>query len=422
MPTPTITDIDAREILDCRLEPTLEVTVHTTQDSGCAAVPAGRSRGTYEAVDLRDQDERYAGRGVQTAVNNVTDHIAPELTDRPVTNQRAIDTLLRDLDGTPNSSNLGGNALTGVSLATLKAGAASRDQPLYQYLGGISATQLPVPVLDLIEGGELAGNPLTFQEHQIIPTQPDSFTDTIRKGAEIYSTLGDTLAADWGADALNVGFEGGYTPSMTDPRDAFDALLTAIDDAGYADEFALGIDAAATHLYDSDTDTYTIQDETFTPDELLEFYQELAADYPLISIEDPFHDDDFARTADLTNSLDIQIIGDDLFVSHSDRVQRGIKQDAANALLLKVNQVGTVSEAADAAEMATQNGYAVQVSERSGQTADTWLADLAVGLSAGQIKTGVTRSERTAQYNRLLAIEADLGTSASIGVPGLAPN
>jgi len=406
--------VDAREILDCRLEPTLRVTVETASGRGRADVPCGRSRGEHEAVDLRDGDDRYDGLGVRTAVSNVTDTIAPALTGRDALEQRAIDRTLLDLDGTADKSALGGNALTGVSLAVLKAAADSVDLPLYRYVGGADAAVLPIPFFDLIEGGELASSGLAFQEHQIVPVGADSVAEAVRMSAEVYYELGDLLAERHGEASRNVGFEGGYTPiDVTDPRDAFDLELAAIEECGYDDEFVLAADVAASHFYDEATGTYELMDRRFDRDELLEFYEELTSTYPVVSLEDPLDEADFEGFAELTERLDVQIIGDDLFVTNPERLRTGIDRGAANALLLKINQVGTVSEALDAAATADRHGYAVQVSERSGQTADTWLADLAVGLNAGQIKTGVSRSERTEQYNRLLEIEADHGGATS---------
>lgn len=408
--------VTAREILDNRLEPTLRVTVETIDVRAVADVPCGRSRGDAEAVDLRDGTERYGGLGVQTAIENVEAEIAPKLRGRDVTAQRAIDEFLVELDGTENRSNLGGNALTGVSLAVLKAGAAASDTPLYRYVGGAGAHALPVPFFDLIEGGELAGGSLPFQEHQIVPLGADSFAEAVRYCAEVYYELGEILEAEYGRTATNVGDEGGYVPiEIDDPREAFDLELRAIEECGYADEFALAADVAATHFYDAEEGTYSLSGEELDRDGLVSFYEELVDTYPIVSLEDPLAESDFEGFADLTERLDVQIVGDDLFVTNPSRVREGIERNAANALLVKVNQVGTVSEALDAARLARRNGYALQVSERSGQTADTWLADLAVGVNAGQIKTGVSRSERTEQYNRLFAIEAELGGAAEYG-------
>lgn len=409
-----IASVGAREILDCRLEPTLQVTVRTAGGhEGRADVPAGRSTGRHEALDLRDGDDRYRGRGVREAVANVEDRIAPELEGRDVREQRAIDEALIDLDGTAQKSNLGGNAITGTSLAVLKAAAAVSEEPLYCTVIGGADPALPIPFLDVIEGGELAATNLAFQEHQLVPVGAETFADAIRMAAEVYYELGDLLAAEWGRPSRNVGVEGGYTPpDMADPRDAFDAMLAAVEEVGYDDAFVLAIDAAATHFYDPDDGRYTIMDQKLTREGLMDLYDDLASAYPLRSIEDPFYEDDFEGTAALTDALGIQIIGDDLFVTNPERLERGIDAGVANALLLKVNQVGTVTEAADAFRLATENGYHVQVSERSGQTPDTWLADLTVGLGAGQIKTGVSRGERTDQYNRLLRIEEELEPDA----------
>ncbi|MFB6192149.1 MAG: phosphopyruvate hydratase [Haloarculaceae archaeon] len=418
MPEPDtrIEAVRAMEILDNRLEPTLRVTVETPAGTGRADVPCGRSRGEHEAVDLRDGGDRYRGRGVETAVANVEEEIAPALAGRYVTDQRGIDAALVALDGTDRKERLGGNALVGVSLAVLKAGAAATGTPLYRYAGGADAHTLPVPFFDLIEGGELAGGELPFQEHQIVPVGADSFADAIEKSAEVYYELGEIVAAEYGDASLNVGDEGGYNPiGLDDPRDAFDLELRAIEELGYGDEFALAADVAASHLYDESSGAYLLAGEAYDRGELMDFYGDLVDAYPIVSIEDPLREDDFEGFAELTDRLDVQIVGDDLFATTPARLARGIEEGAANALLFKVNQVGTVTEALDAARTAARHGYAVQVSERSGQTADTWLADLAVALDCGQIKTGVARSERTEQYNRLLEIAADLGPAATYG-------
>jgi enolase len=405
----SIESVSALEIVDCRLEPTLRVTVRTEGGaSGTADVPCGRSTGAHEAVERRDGDERFDGKGVEEAVRIVDDEIGPTLAGRDVTEQRAIDRALVELDGTSDRSRLGGNATTGVSLATAVAAATAVGLPLYRYLGRADVGKLPMPLFDVIEGGELAESGLAFQEHQLIPVGADSFSEALRMSAETYAVLGDLLEETYDSRSRNVGVEGGYTPPLSDPRDAFDAALKAADRAGYGGEFALGLDAAATHCYDDRTETYRVLDEPFDRDELVEFYEDLVDAYPLVSIEDPLEENDFEGTAALTDAVDAQIVGDDLFVTDSDRLKRGIERSAGNALLLKVNQIGTLTEALEAADLARRNGYDVQVSERSGQTPDTWLAELAVGLSATQIKTGVTRGERTEQYNRLLEIERDL--------------
>jgi enolase len=299
------------------------------------------------------------------------------------------------------------------------AAADATGLPLYERVADVADCEgvtLPVPFLDVIEGGELAATDLDFQEHQLVPTGAGSFAEAIRMGAEVYYELGDRLAESYGRSSRNVGVEGGYTPpGMTDPREAFDAMLGAAEECGYGGSFALAVDAAATHFHDAGAGTYSLTGEPHTPGEMIDVYADLASAYPLESIEDPLDEADFGATAELTGRVDAQIVGDDLFVTNADRVERGIDAGAADALLFKINQVGTVTGAFDAAATAREGGYAVQVSERSGQTPDTWLADVAVGLDAGQIKTGVTRGERTEQYNRLLRIEERLGTAGTYG-------
>ncbi|MGQ9640428.1 MAG: phosphopyruvate hydratase [Candidatus Bathyarchaeia archaeon] len=410
-----IKTVRAREILDCRGEPTLQVEVITEGEfTGRADVPAGRSTGKYEALDLRDGDGRYGGRGVLKAIRNVNEIIQPALRGMEVTRQREIDELMIKLDGTENKSRLGANTLTGVSLAVARAAAKILGVPLYRYIGGPNVYIMPVPLLNYINGGKLAATELDFQEHIMIPVGPRTFSEAMRVSVEVYHELGKILVEKWGRHSLNVADEGGYTPpGMKDPREAFDAELAAAERLGYGGEFVLGLDAAASHLYDKKTGKYTLMGKEIRKEDLIEFYEDLVSTYPVQSIEDPLQEDDFEGFAELTRKLNIQIVGDDLFVTNIDRLRRGISVGAANTLLLKVNQVGTLSEALDAAEVAFRNRYGVQVSERSGQTEDVWLADLAVTLNAGQIKTGAPcRGERTAQYNRLFAIEEELGNLA----------
>jgi len=409
-----IKEVKAREVLDCRGDPTVEVEIVTKAGVlGRASVPSGRSTGKHEAFELRDGEKRYHGKGVLRAVRNVNEIIAPALKGKDVTKQREIDELMIELDGTENKSKLGANAIVGVSLAVAKTAANALGIPLYRYIGGMNAHILPVPVLDLIEGGKLAATSLDFQEHQVMPVGARTFSDAIRMGLEVYYELGKILVEKYGKHSLNVGVEGGYTPlGMKDPREALDLELKAIEELGYTKEFVLSLDCAATHLYNRDTRKYTLMGKELTREELIDFYKDLVSTYPIKSIEDPLEEEDFEGFAELTKALNIQIVGDDLFVTNVKRLRKGIEMKAANALLLKVNQIGTLSEALDAAELAFRNGYGVQVSERSGQTEDTWLADLTVGINAGQIKTGVTRSERTAQYNQLFRIEEELGSRA----------
>lgn len=408
-----INNIESREILDNRLEPTLRVTVETDQGIGIADVPAGRSRGSSEVTEIRDGGKRYNGKGVKQCVSNISEKIAPELEGNDVTNQKKIDNILIELDGTQSKSHLGGNTLTGVSLAVIKCGASVFNQPLYRYIGGVNAKTLPVPVFNMIEGGELSGSQLDFQEHQVIPVGASSFSEAVRCSAEIYYELGDIIESEFGQESLNVGDEGGYNPiGLDDPKDAFELELQAIEECGYEDNFALSIDAAASHFYQSDNQMYSVMDEKMNRGELIEFYQDIVDSYPIVSIEDPLEDEDFEGFKKITECLDIQIVGDDLFSTRPERLKQGIDMNAANCLLLKINQVGTFSEAIESAQTARNNGYNIQVSERSGQTPDTWLADISVGINSRQIKTGTARGERTEQYNRLLKIEDQLDKSA----------
>ena len=408
-----ITAVSGREIIDCRGYPTVQVDVWVKNIVlGRANVPCGRSKGRHEALELRDGGERYAGFGVKKAIDNVNKAIAPEVVGKDVRDQRRLDKLMIEMDSTQNKAKLGANAIVGVSLAIAKAAASSLRIPLYRYIN-TNAYILPVPVLDLIEGGMLAASELDFQEHQVIPVGAESFSEAIRMGMEVYYELGKILEEKWGSHSLNVGVEGGYTPpEMKDPREAFDAELLAIEKLGYKDKFVLSLDCAASHFFNRETGRYTLMGKEITREELMDFYKELVSSYPLQSIEDPLEEEDFDGFAELARTLNIQIIGDDLFVTNINRLRKGVEKGAANALLLKVNQIGTLSEALDAAQFAFKNGYGVQVSERSGQTEDTWLADLTVGLNAGQIKTGVARAERTSKYNRLLQIEEELGPVA----------
>ena len=408
-----ITAVKGREIIDCRGYPTVQVDVWVNNAVlGRANVPCGRSKGRHEAFELRDGGKRYAGFGVRKAIDNVNKVIAPEVVGKDVRDQRKLDKLMIAMDGTQNKAKLGANAIVGVSLAIAKAAACSLRIPLYRYIN-TNAHILPVPALDLIEGGMLAASELDFQEHLVIPVGAESFSEAIRMGMEVYYELGKILAEKWGKHSLNVGVEGGYTPpGMKDPREAFDAELLAIEKLGYGSKFVLGLDCAASHFYNRKTGRYTLMGKEITREELMDFYKELVSSYPLQSIEDPLEEEDFDGFAELARTLNIQIVGDDLFVTNINRLRKGVEKGAANALLLKVNQIGTLSEALDAAQFAFKNGYGVQVSERSGQTEDTWLADLTVGLNAGQIKTGVARAERTSKYNRLLQIEEELGPVA----------
>jgi len=413
----TISFVKGRWVLDSRGNPTVEAHVGTLGGgSGLAAVPAGASKGTHEAIELRDGDKHFRGKGVEKAVRNINDVIAKEIIGLDSRVQREIDNLMISLDGTPNKSRLGANAILAVSLATAKAAADTYGLPLFQYLGGLTANVMPVPLMNIINGGRHAGNELKIQEFMIVPVGADSFKDALRMGSEVYHYLKDYLSSKYDKSAINVGDEGGFAPPMKESREALDALINAIRKAGYepGEDLLLALDAAATEFYDKNTDTYEIDGKRLRRDELLDYYSTLIDEYPIISIEDPFHEEDFESFKLICDKLKkIQIVGDDLFVTNIKRLSKGIEIRAANALLLKVNQIGTLTEAFDAAFKALDNGYKVIVSHRSGETEDVTIAHLSVALRCGQIKTGApARGERTAKYNELLRIEEYLGSSA----------
>ncbi len=414
----TIQHIHAREILDSRGNPTVEVDVRTEDDVhkkkgfGRASVPSGASTGTNEALELRDKDKRYQGKGVAKAVNNVNTEIKEALIGMDVRNQRELDKIMQELDATPNKSRLGANAILGVSLAAAHAAADSLELPLYRYLGGTNAFTLPVPSMNVINGGKHAGSELAIQEFMLQPGGAKTFTEALRMGAETYHTLGTLLSKKYGASAVNVGYEGGYAPPLKDTNDALDALTSAIEEAGYEKEITIGLDAAASEFYKKDK--YHIDGRILSGEELVDFYAELVKTYSILSIEDPFHEEAFDDFALLTEKLkDTMIIGDDLFVTNVKRLEKGIKMNSGNALLLKVNQIGTLSEAFDAAGLAQKSRYRVIVSHRSAETEDTTIADISVALGAEFIKTGApARSERNAKYNQMLRIEEELGKAA----------
>jgi enolase len=408
-----ISSISAREILDCRGLPTVQVDVVVGgRFLGRADVPAGRSRGRHEPVELRDGGTRYGGFGVRRAVESVNGELATALVGHPVAPQRVLDARLVELDGTPDRSRLGANALLGVSLAAARAAAAATERPLYLYLNS-DAHIMPVPQVNLINGGRHASNDLDIQEVAIMPVGADSFADSLAISSEVNLVLHDILAQRYGKAAVNVGDEGGFVPPITDPAEALEQLTLAVQQAGYGDQVVYALDCAASHFYDADRQEYVLAGKARSKDELISLWVDLAKDWNVVSFEDPLAEDDFEGFAELTAQLDAQIVGDDLLVTNRDRVARAQSLGAANALLLKVNQAGTLSEALDAARQATQGAWSIVVSERSGETEDPFIADLVVGLNAGQIKTGApVRSERTAKYNRLLQIEEELGSSA----------
>ncbi|WP_166349219.1 phosphopyruvate hydratase [Phytoactinopolyspora limicola] len=411
----TIEAIGAREILDSRGNPTIEVEV--ALDDGTisrAAVPSGASTGQFEAVELRDGDkQRYLGKGVQKAATAVMDDFAPQLLGFDASDQRLIDQEMIDLDGTPNKAKFGANAILGISLATAKAAAKSADLPLFRYLGGPNAHTLPVPMMNILNGGAHADSNVDIQEFMIAPIGAETFREALRWGAEVYHALKKVLKEKGLATGL--GDEGGFAPDLPSNREALDLILLAIEQAGFSagSQVALALDVAATEFYGDAG--YTFEGEVKTAEQMSAYYSQLVADYPLVSIEDPLAEDDWSGWASLTGAIGgrVQIVGDDLFVTNPERLARGISEGSANALLVKVNQIGTLTETFDAVDMATRAGFASMISHRSGETEDTTIADIAVATNAGQIKTGApARSERVAKYNQLLRIEEELDDAA----------
>ena len=409
-----IMHIFAREILDSRGNPTVEVEALLADGShGRAAVPSGASTGEHEAHELRDGDERYAGKGVLKAVENVNETLADELAGIEADDQRIVDRLMLELDGTENKKNLGANALLGVSMAVAKAAADSAALPLYRYIGGPNAHVLPVPMMNILNGGAHADSGVDVQEFMIAPIGAESFREALRMGTEVYHALKSVLKAKNLSTGL--GDEGGFAPSVGSTREALDLIVEAIEKAGYTPgkDVALALDVASSEFFEDGH--YNFEGGRHTADEMAKVYAELVENYPIVSIEDPLDEDDWAGYTTLTAELGekVQIVGDDFFVTNPKRLAKGIEEKAANALLVKVNQIGTLTETFDAVELAHRNGYRTMMSHRSGETEDTTIADLAVALGCGQIKTGApARSERVAKYNRLLRIEEELGPAA----------
>lgn len=415
-----ITDIYAREILDSRGNPTIEVEVLAGENFvGRAQIPSGASTGQYEAVELRDGEERYRGMGVEQAVNHVNDRIAREILGMNVFEQCEIDRMLIQLDGTENKSGLGANAMLGVSLATARAAAEALHIPLYRYLGGVNAKKMPVPMMNILNGGRHADNTIDIQEFMIMPVGACCFREGLRMCAEIYHELKRILKKKGFATA--VGDEGGFAPDLLDAKEALRMIVKAIGKAGYrpGEEVVIALDVAATELYNREFKTYVFAGEgkqaghgvIRSSEEMIDYYQELISEFPIVSIEDPLDEEDWEGWELITARLgqDIQLVGDDLFVTNTKRLKRGIEKHVANAILVKVNQIGTLTEALDAVEMAQNAGYKTIISHRSGETEDSTIADIAVAVNAGQIKTGAPcRSERVAKYNQLLRIEENL--------------
>jgi enolase len=415
MPDMAIAEIRAREILDSRGRPTVEAEVYLANGGfGLAQVPSGASTGSFEAHELRDDDpSRYGGKGVLQAVANIEDEIAPALEGMDAFDQMAIDRIMIDLDGTPTKSKLGANAILAVSLANSKAVANALGVPLYRYLGGPLANLLPVPLMNVINGGSHAANNIDFQEFMIVPVGATSFKEALRWGAEVFAALSKVL--DEKGLLTGVGDEGGFAPNLASNQASLELLMAAIESAGYkpGEQVALALDVAASEFYKDGN--YIYDGSSHTPGEFIDYLADLTTKYPIISIEDGLHEDDWANWQLLTQKIGskVQLVGDDLFVTNSVRLRQGIKEKSANAILIKLNQIGTLTETLQTIDLGTRNGFKSIISHRSGETEDTTIADLAVATRAGQIKTGsLCRSERVAKYNRLLRIEDELGDLA----------
>jgi enolase len=419
----SIDAVGAREILDSRGNPTVEVEV--ALDDGTlarAAVPSGASTGAFEAVEVRDGGERYGGKGVEKAVAAVLDTIAPEIVGIEASEQRVIDQALRDLDGTPDKSRLGANAILGVSLAVAKAAADSADLPLFRYLGGPNAYLLPVPMMNILNGGAHADSNVDVQEFMIAPIGAPTYAEALRHGAEVYHALKSVLKGKGLATGL--GDEGGFAPNLESNRAALDLIVEAIGQTGLqaGRDIAIALDTAATEFYRDGA--YQFEGKPHGSDEMIAYYTMLIENYPIVSLEDPLAEDDWAAWAALTEQLDdrVQIVGDDLFVTNPERIARGLAEGTANALLVKVNQIGTLTETLDAVDLAHRHGYRCMMSHRSGETEDTTIADLAVAINCGQLKCGApARSERVAKYNQLLRIEEELDDAARYAGAGAFP-
>jgi enolase len=422
-----IIDVYGRQIIDSRGNPTVEVEVTLASGVvGRAAVPSGASTGANEAIELRDGDKDFfMGKGVLQAVANVNKVMNPELVGMDSLEQVKLDNYLIEMDGTPNKSKLGANAMLGVSLAVAKAASQVLDVPLFSYLGGTNAKVLPVPMMNILNGGAHSDAPIDIQEFMIMPVGAPSFSDAVRMGAEIFHSLKSVLK-DRGLNTA-VGDEGGFAPNLEGTEDALDSIMTAIEAAGFkpGEEIAIALDAAASEFYDSDSGNYIFKKgdgKTRSPSEMVAFWEELVAKYPIISIEDGLDEGDWDGWKELTDRLGdkCQLVGDDLFVTNVDFLKRGIQSGVANSILIKVNQIGTLTETLDAIEMAKRNGYTSVISHRSGETEDTTIADIAVATNAGQIKTGsMSRTDRVAKYNQLLRIEDMLGSGAVYGASNL---
>jgi enolase len=416
----SIIDIHARQILDSRGNPTVEVEVVTEEGAmGRAAVPSGASTGAHEAVELRDGDKKvFMGKGVLKAVNNVNKIIADKLMGVDVFEQNEIDRLMLKLDGTDNKAELGANAILAVSLACAKAAAVEANMPLYRYVGGVNANTLPIPLMNILNGGSHADNSIDFQEFMIMPVKADSFSEALRMGTEVFHHLKNVLKKK--GYSTNVGDEGGFAPNIPSNEEAIETVLKAIEEAGYkpGKDIYIAMDAATTEFYNEKTGLYTFKKSDgreMDSSAMVAYWKEWTDKYPIISVEDGMAEDDWKGWAELTKTIGdkVQLVGDDLFVTNSKRLQKGIDKGVANSILVKVNQIGTLSETIDAVNLATRHAYTNIMSHRSGETEDTTIADLAVALNSGQIKTGsASRTDRIAKYNQLLRIEEELGKNA----------
>ncbi len=418
----SIIEVHAREIIDSRGNPTVEVDVQLESGAfGRAAVPSGASTGEHEAWELRDKEDRYLGKGVQKAVDNVNTQIAPALLGADATQQAAIDQMMIDLDGTKNKANLGANAILGVSLATAKAAAEASELPLFQYIGGANAKVLPVPMMNVINGGSHSDAPIDFQEFMIMPHGAPTFKESVRWGAEVFHALQKVLKGR--GLVTSVGDEGGFAPALNSAEDALGVCCQAIENAGYkvGEDISLALDVASSEFYDKEKGKYIFHkstNEELSGSDLVGLYKDLCNKFPIISIEDGCDENDWDTWKMLTDVIGdkVQLVGDDLFVTNKDFLKKGIDLGVANSILIKVNQIGTLTETFDSVELAKENRYTSVISHRSGETEDTTIADIAVGLNAGQIKTGsMSRSDRIAKYNQLLRIEEMLGASAVFG-------
>ncbi|MBW2998065.1 phosphopyruvate hydratase [Candidatus Woesearchaeota archaeon] len=420
-----IKKLKAREIFDSRGNPTVEVDISTKDGIFRGMVPSGASTGVHEAIELRDNTSRFQGKGVQKAVNNVNNILAKKLIGKDCTNQKGLDQLMIDLDGTKNKSKLGANAILACSLAICKAGAYSKNLPLYRYiskLAGSRKTVMPVPSFNVINGGKHAGNKLAMQEFMLLPIKARDFRHAMRMGVETYHNLKKIIKSKYGVDSVNVGDEGGFAPPLQSNEEALELLTKAIKESGYEGKIKIGMDVAASEFYQNGKYNLNFKGRFAnlkTGKQLIKFYQKIIKKYDIISIEDPFDQDDFESYSQLTKLIgeDVQIVGDDLLVTNVERIKTAIEKNSCNALLLKINQIGTISESIEAFKLSKKAGWGVMVSHRSGETEDSFIADLVVGLGAGEIKTGAPcRSERLAKYNQLLRIEETIKNPAYAGL------